>query len=68
MGIKGLVRHSQDYDKLTASQKRDLTQALDHNKYDVEALVVLLSAIQKEHLKRLREQPIRYLTEFTKGN
>ena len=53
MGIKGLVRHSQDYDKLTASQKRDLTQALDHNKYDVEALVVLLSAIQQEHPKAL---------------
>ena len=53
MGIKGLVRHSQEYDKLTASQKRDLTQALDHNKYDVEALVVLLSAIQQEHPKAL---------------
>tara|TARA_B100000686_G_scaffold270368_1_gene286710 strand:+ start:2336 stop:3007 length:672 start_codon:yes stop_codon:yes gene_type:complete len=55
MGIKGLVRHSQDYDKLTASQKRDLTQALDHNKYDVEALVVLLSVIQQEHPKALEK-------------
>ena len=39
--------------KLTASQKRDLTQALKHNKYDVEALGILLSSIQQEHPKAL---------------
>ena len=53
MGIKGLIRHSQNYNKLTASQKRDLTQALKHNKYDVEALGILLSSIQQEHPKAL---------------
>ena len=53
MGIKGLVRHSQDYDKLTATQKRNLTQALDHNEYDVKALVVLLAEIKKDHPKAL---------------
>ena len=35
MGIKGLVRHNQNYENLTKSQKRDLTQALSHNEFDV---------------------------------
>jgi len=56
MGIKGLVRHSQDYDKLTATQKRNLTQVLDHNEYDVKALVVLLSEINRDHPKALERE------------
>ena len=53
MGIKGLERHNQDYEKLTRSQKRDLTQALDHNEFDVRALPILLKHIIDEHPKAL---------------
>lgn len=53
MGIKGLVRNNQDYDKLTKSQKRDLTQALSHNEFDVRALPILMNYINAEHPKAL---------------
>ena len=53
MGIKGLERHDQDYKKLTKSQKRDLTQALSHNEFDVRALPILLNCITAEHPKAL---------------
>lgn len=53
MGIKGLVRHNQNYENLTKSQKRDLTQALSHNEFDVRALPVLFENILKEHPKAL---------------
>ena len=54
MGIKGLERHNQEYEKLTKSQKRDLTQALDHNEYDVRALPILLKHIESEHPSALK--------------
>ena len=53
MGIRGLVRHDQNYEKLTPSQKRDLTQALKHNEFDVRALSHLLNLIKEERPKAL---------------
>jgi len=55
MGIRGLVRHNQSYENLTKSQKRDLTQALSHNEFDVRALPVLFTYILKEHPKALEK-------------
>ena len=55
MGIRGLVRHNQNYENLTRSQKRDLTQALSHNKFDVCALPVLFKNILNEHPKALEK-------------
>ena len=46
-GIKGLVYRNQVYENLTPQQKRNLTQAIKHNKFDNEALEVLYNECMK---------------------
>ena len=50
------MHRNQIYSDLTAQQKRNLTQALKHNKFDVEALEVLYGECLKTDRSLINRQ------------
>lgn len=66
--ISALEKKNQDYPSLTAVQKAKATKAIKHNRYDVESMVALLSAIQGADLKIIERATASLLRNDAKGN
>lgn len=66
--ISALEKKNQDHPSLTAVQKAKATKAIKHNRYDVESMVALLSAIQGADPKIIERATASLLRNDAKGN
>ena len=66
--IDALEKKNQNYLNLTAVQKAKATKAIKHNRYDVESMIVLLSAIQKSDPTIIKKATVSLLRNDAKGN
>jgi hypothetical protein len=66
--INALEKKNHNYLNLTAVQKAKATKAIKHNRYDVESMIELLSAIQEADPKIIKKATVSLLRNDAKGN